>query len=59
VLAVFTFYGFIVAVAVATERGMGTHVTLILYERGVQGLIDYSQVSRVLAPLPATLVCSP
>jgi hypothetical protein len=58
-LAVLTFYGFIVAVAVATEQGMGTHVTLILYERGVQVLIDYNQVSRVLAPLPAPLVCSP
>jgi hypothetical protein len=58
-LAVLTFYGFIVAVAVATEREMGTHVTLILYERGVQVLIDYNQVSRVLASLPAPLVCSP
>jgi hypothetical protein len=57
-LAVFTFYGFIAAVAVATERGMGTHVTLILYERGVQGLIDYNQVSRVLASLPAPPMCS-
>ena len=58
-LAVLTFYGLIGAVAVATERGMGTHITLILYEHGFQGVIDYSQVSRVLASIPATPMCSP
>lgn len=47
-LAVLSFFGLVVAVAIAIERGMGTHVTLILYERGIQGLIDYNQVSRVL-----------
>jgi hypothetical protein len=57
VLAVLTFYAFVVAVAVAIERGMGTHAPLILYEHGVQGLSDYNQVSRVLALLLAPPMC--
>ncbi|KAI8943870.1 hypothetical protein NX059_001841 [Plenodomus lindquistii] len=43
VLAVLTFYGLVVAVGIAIERGMGTHLSLVLYEHGVQGFIDYSQ----------------
>ncbi|CAO2652677.1 Nn.00g009600.m01.CDS01 [Neocucurbitaria sp. VM-36] len=46
VLAVLSFYGLVAAVAVAVERGMGTHITRILYEDGVQGVIDYSQYAN-------------
>ncbi|CBX99796.1 hypothetical protein IAQ61_002971 [Plenodomus lingam] len=49
ILAVLTFYSLIVAVAIAIERGMGTHLSLILYERGVQGFIKYNQSIYVSA----------
>ncbi|KAH9862408.1 hypothetical protein J1614_011063 [Plenodomus biglobosus] len=49
VLAVLTFYGLVASVVVATQRGMGTHISLLLYEHGIQGLIDYSKAIYVSA----------
>lgn len=45
VFSVLTFYGLVAAVCIAIERGMGTHVQLILFERGTKGLSEYNQVS--------------
>lgn len=44
-LAVATFLGLVIAVFIAIERGMGVHVEVVLFERGLQGLSDYNQVS--------------
>ncbi|KAF2658322.1 hypothetical protein K491DRAFT_276322 [Lophiostoma macrostomum CBS 122681] len=49
VLAVLTFYGLAIAVFMAIKRGMGTHVALVLYERGLQGFSDYNQAVFVCA----------
>ncbi|PSN69123.1 hypothetical protein BS50DRAFT_521432, partial [Corynespora cassiicola Philippines] len=43
ILAVLTFFGLCIAVYIAIGRGMGTHVQLILYERGIQGVVDYNK----------------
>jgi hypothetical protein len=43
VAAVLTFFGLCISVFTAIDRGMGVHVTVILYERGVKGLSDYAQ----------------
>lgn len=48
VLAVLTFYGLAVAVFLAIKRGMGTHVTLVLFEGGLKGLGDYNQVCTIV-----------
>lgn len=45
VLAVLTFYGLICAVLIAIHRGMGVHMDVILYDRGIGGLTAYRQVS--------------
>lgn len=47
VLAVATFYGLAIAVLIAIDRGMGVHVDTVLFERGLRGLSDYSQVSEL------------
>ncbi|KAF2260884.1 hypothetical protein CC78DRAFT_500922 [Lojkania enalia] len=49
VLAVATFYGLCIAVFKATDRGMGTHIEVVLFEHGFQGLTDYSQAVFVCA----------
>ncbi|PVH95495.1 hypothetical protein DM02DRAFT_645316 [Periconia macrospinosa] len=42
IMAVVLFYGLIIATYVAIDRGMGTHLNLVLYERGTNGLVEYS-----------------
>lgn len=44
VIAVVLFYGLIIATFIAIDRGMGTHLDLVLYERGMNGLVEYSAV---------------
>ncbi|KAF2876443.1 hypothetical protein BDV95DRAFT_625681 [Massariosphaeria phaeospora] len=49
VLAVLTFFGLAVAVLIATERGMGVHIEVVLFERGYKGLSAYNQAVYVCA----------
>ncbi|KAF2015782.1 hypothetical protein BU24DRAFT_480485 [Aaosphaeria arxii CBS 175.79] len=49
VLAVLTFYGLCIAVYFAISRGMGTHLTLVLFERGLAGFSAYNQSVFVCA----------
>ena len=44
VAAVATFFGLAIAVFIAINRGMGVHVEVVLFERGLKGLSDYNQV---------------
>jgi hypothetical protein len=48
VLAVLTFYGLSIAVFMAIKRGMGRHVTVVLFEGGLKGLGDYNQVCAIV-----------
>lgn len=50
VLAFLSFYGLVGAVLVATHRGMGVHLAVIEYDRGIAGVTAYRQVS--LGPVP-------
>lgn len=53
-MAVVLFYGLIIATFIAIDRGMGTHLDFVLYERGMNGLVKYSAVSvQVLLSLVA------
>ena len=45
ILAFLSFFGLVGAVFTAIERGMGVHISVILYERGVHGVTAYKQVS--------------
>jgi hypothetical protein len=45
ILAFLSFFGLVSAVFIAIERGMGIHISVILYERGVNGVTAYKQVS--------------
>ncbi|KAF2176565.1 hypothetical protein K469DRAFT_742884 [Zopfia rhizophila CBS 207.26] len=49
ILAVMTFYGLCIAVFIAIDRGMGTHVEVVLFKRGSKGLSDYNQAIFVCA----------
>ncbi|KAF1996049.1 hypothetical protein P154DRAFT_609589 [Amniculicola lignicola CBS 123094] len=49
VLAVLTFYGLAVAVFITTDRGMGVHIQVVLFQGGLKGLIDYSHAVFVCA----------
>ncbi|PVH90738.1 hypothetical protein DM02DRAFT_710011 [Periconia macrospinosa] len=42
VMAVILFYGLIIATYIAINRGMGTHLSLVIYERGTKGVVEYS-----------------
>ncbi|KAK7184162.1 integral membrane protein [Paraphaeosphaeria sporulosa] len=47
VLAFLSFYGLVGAVLVAIHRGMGVHVDVIVYDRGLAGVTAYRQVSSM------------
>lgn len=47
ILAFLSFFGLVSAVFIAIERGMGIHISVILYERGVNGVTAYKQVSAI------------
>ena len=45
--AVLTFFGLCIAVFRAIDEGMGVHIEVVLYERGIKGLSDYSKVGSI------------
>ncbi|KAL1595728.1 hypothetical protein SLS60_009417 [Paraconiothyrium brasiliense] len=49
VLAFLSFYGLVSAVFVAIHRGMGVHLDVVEYERGLAGVIAYRQAIYVSA----------